>query len=90
MRRLPLFVMLLAGAAWANPSLVIPVPYVETPPVLDGDLSDWDGARWRLVGPDAPNTTNLLVDDGGEPLGTALNSADLSGHFALQWDDDFL
>ena len=48
-----------SGAAWAGP---LPEPTagipqdksvarrVETPPTIDGDLSDWEGAVFKLIG----------------------------------------
>lgn len=67
----------------------------ETPraPVIDGLLDEWQDARRFAFAPGAPyvstNPAYQLRNDGqGEPAGTAGDAADLSGQFALRWDNE--
>lgn len=79
-------VLLSAQSRWE-----VEIEQAETPPAIDADLGDWDGVRWHLFAPGAPHVVDLLADDGPtEPPGTAGTAADLSGHFALQWDDEWI
>jgi hypothetical protein len=55
--------------------------------VIDGDLSDWAGVPFTLL--DAANAGSVL---GTTPFtaDAAVNNADLSGMFAVQWDTEYL
>ncbi|NKB68698.1 MAG: hypothetical protein GKR89_16665 [Candidatus Latescibacteria bacterium] len=69
------------------------VAYAQTPPLVDGEVDEWDQIRWIRFGPGAAGVSTLqrVHDDGPtEPPGTALTRADLSGAFALQWDKEWL
>ena len=80
----------------ADPNLVVEIERAETPPVVDGALVDWVAIRWISFAPDAAYMSDIsrqlrLNHDGAtEPPGTAHTAADLSGTFALQWDDDWI
>ncbi len=85
----------LAGAAGASPLHVLEAERFATPPVLDGEFTDWRGAHWTRFYPGAPQMSgralNWLKDDGlSEPPGTAATAADLSGSFSIRWDDDWI
>ena len=79
-----------AAPLQAGPALVLQMPKAESAPVIDADLDDWAAADWRLFAPEAPHCLDLMEDDGTEPPGTARTAADLSGHFALAWDDGWI
>ena len=40
-----------AGAAQAHPNLIVEAAHVQAPPVVDGDLGEWSGARWLALAP---------------------------------------
>ena len=79
-----------SATARADPHIVVEVPRTEIAIRIDADLDDWAGAVWIHLAPDAPHVStgwsSRLRDDGTEPEGTPLTSADLSGTFALRWD----
>jgi hypothetical protein len=77
----------------ADPNLVIDIEQAATPPVIDGDVGQWVHLNWSRFAPGAPAipAPMALGDDGAfEPPGTARTAADLSGSFAVQWDDEWL
>ena len=81
------------GNLHANPNLFVEIGRVETPPVIDGRLDDWAQVQWIPFAPGAPHMSsgesNQLRDDGlTESTGTAGTDADVSGSFALQWDEE--
>jgi len=90
-----LLALTLAGAApqilHANPNLIVGVEKAKHPLSIDGDLDDWTRVRWIPVALAAPHSDGTLLNDGiTEPPGTAGTAADLSGEFALQWDDAWI
>ena len=87
------FVFAVSGSLQADPNLIVDIQQARTPPVIDADLGDWGSSQWIRFAPGAPHMSSFvpLRDDGStEPAGTAGTAADLSGSFALQWDDDWL
>ena len=93
------FPALLLALFWATPTradphLIVEIPRTEAAIRIDADLDDWDGAGWIGLSPDAPHVStgwsSRLRDDGTEPEGTPLTAADLSGSFALRWDESHL
>jgi signal transduction histidine kinase/ligand-binding sensor domain-containing protein/CheY-like chemotaxis protein len=79
----------------ADPNLIVEVEQAQTPPVIDGEIQDWAHVQWVRFAPDAPHVSNLpnsgLRNDGpAELVGTAGTAADLSGAFALQWDEQWI
>jgi hypothetical protein len=76
---------------WANPNLVIQIEKAAQPPKIDGIVDEWQALRWIPIAPAALHTVADLSDDGiTEAPGTALTAADLSGKFALRWDDQWI
>ncbi len=73
-----------------GPALVLEVTYAQTPPALDGVLADWTDVEWHIFAPDAPHCLNLMNDDGADEPGISKSSSDLSGSFAMQWDNDWI
>ena len=83
------------GLLRADPKQVVEIERADSPPVIDGEVGEWDQVRWLPFAPGAPDMShgpiNRLLDDGPtEPAGTARTAADLSGSFALQWDDEWI
>ncbi len=79
----------------ADPNLTLEVEQAQPPPVIDGEIEDWGHVRWIRFAPDAPHVSNLpnsgLRNDGpAESVGTAGTAADLSGAFAVQWDEKWI
>ena len=79
----------------ADPNLIVEVEQAQTPPVINGEIKDWAHVQWVRFAPDAPHVSNYtqsdLMNDGpAEPVGTAGTAADLSGAFALQWDEKWI
>lgn len=92
-----LSVMLLGviGPLEANPALLVEIARVPLPPVIDGHLQDWGQSRWISFAEDTSDNPwvagSRLRDDGPteKPL-TAQTALDLSGSFALAWDDEWI
>ena len=77
--------------AKTHPHLMVEIGYAKTPPEIDGNVADWPATGWIWFAPDIGFVTTELHDDGPtEPKGTALSYRDLSGWFALQWDEEWL
>ncbi|MBI2502752.1 MAG: hypothetical protein HYW07_05910 [Candidatus Latescibacteria bacterium] len=80
-----------AGGAQAHPSLIVEAARAQIPPKVDGDLGEWSKARWIDLAPGDSLVGGRLGDDGAaEGQGVAGTPADLSGRFALEWDDQGL
>ena len=89
----PLVAVGLAAAASASPHHILEIERFVSPPVIDGEFTDWSDAHWTRFYPGAPQMSgfNKLVDDGpSEPPGTATTAADLSGRFSIRWDEDWI
>jgi|APSaa5957512622_1039677.scaffolds.fasta_scaffold05491_1 serine phosphatase RsbU (regulator of sigma subunit)/ligand-binding sensor domain-containing protein len=85
------------SSSFEKPTLIVEIERTETPPIIDGNISDWSQENWIQLGQDAPympldsNPWSKLQDDGAtEPKGTATTDADLSGSFALRWDEEWI
>jgi len=80
------------GELSANPVLVVEAGHAVRPPDIDGDLTDWRAVHRVPFYENGPHVSTrsdfVLRDDGDEPAGTARTPADLSGHFAVQWDHE--
>jgi serine phosphatase RsbU (regulator of sigma subunit)/ligand-binding sensor domain-containing protein len=80
-----------------KPKLVVEIEKTEAPPQIDGDISDWSQVEWIRLAQDAPNMppeispwSGLGNDGATEPTGTAGTDADLSGSFALRWNEEWI
>ena len=89
--------MVVLGGKSVRPNLVVEIEKVETPPIIDGDVSDWSQVKWIRLAQGAPNMplgrplwSQLQNDGASEPKRTAGTDEDLSGSFALQWDEEWI
>ena len=84
------------GGTSGRANLTVDIERTETPPVIDGDISEWGETHWIRLARDAPNMPPVLIgsrlrDDGAAELeGTAGTDEDLSGAFTLQWDEEWI
>ena len=75
-------VLLIANVAWAHDSQQLLSPFVGTPPIIDGDLADWDRSTFIDVTP-----TNGVFD--GSSAKTK-DAADFSFSFGVANDEEYL